>query len=632
MSDGGSITPPVLNQIQTTGNSAQGTITVKLLDIPDALLSGRQPPSTLTGKILQHLSEQNTVIATPHGKVTIQTTQPLKIPVGETVHLTLNTTNSPPNHASLEINKTPPPPQQREAATTVQTYTTYKPDISSNQLLQSQSKHPVLPTNAPDIQTLIPNKQNVSYTRLNTIESKPVLNAPPPDTSTAEPRIAKVSTPDIITGKVSTESRKSIPAPPLQNHASLQNKVPDPFVPTTTKTLPHTTPDRASANIPNNQATVITAPTPTRPKQPITTQSNNATTPTRHNITHIQITRIEITPAKPFLPPAPTNTTQPPQIPEGRAGEVRATVIGFTKEQNFPVLRIGAPTVQSPSPSHKNHITLQHSVRDLPVGARVTFTPTVRTQSPLQTASPQHITPAITAITSQHSAFFLTPENWPIMAELEQSLHQATPQLAHNFHAIIPNPSTPAQMNAASLFFLAAVRAGDVQGWIGEKAQNALKDIGKSEILNRLGNEFSSMMRLSNEPVSQEWKSLPLPIAWQDEIQKIVLHYRRENTPDNEDSIQNAGNTRFVMDLNLSQIGDIQIDGLFRDATQNEKKLDLIIRSEEHFSKAMQTQMKDLYTNAMENTGLIGSLSFQQKSEQWVNIAYDAPPEYEQSV
>ncbi len=631
MSDGGFIAPPVLSQIPTAEKSAHSVIAVKILEIPAALSNQNAPPS-LTGKILQHLSGNNAVITTHHGKITVKAPNIAKIPVGESIQLTINTTDTgtPTSNATLEINKNHVV-QPRETATAVLTTTTYKPDITTNQLLHGQPKHLVVQTSTQDLQNLVPGTNNTTLTQLRVPQNQLILNTPHISEYTAKTADAA---PLITTGKITPSPQQ----PNIQNtsagHNYISSQVNLTHQPAQTKPVTLTsisnTQNSLAANINTQQPIVHSHTIQASPDNILQTNRPPPPPQIKPNITQIQVTQVREQSAPPPLTQSPVTTTNQPlrTIPDGRAGEVRATVIGFTKEQHFPVLRIDTHTTQYTSPQRQQHITLQSTVRDLSSGTKITLIPTSppsASTAPTQSIAP--ITPP-----PPHSAFFLTPESWPVMAELEQSLHQIAPQIAQNFHAMIPTPSTPTQMNAASLFFLAAIRVGDMQGWIGEKAHNTLSNMGKTDVLNRAGNEFLTMMRMNNEPVSQEWKSLPLPIAWQDDIQKTVIHYRREDTSEHDESIQGGNKTRFIMDLNLSQIGDIQIDGLFSDAMNNNKSLDLIIRSEQHFSKAMQLQMKDLYTTAMEHSGLAGALSFQEKTEKWVNIAYDLRPEYEQNV
>lgn len=209
---------------------------------------------------------------------------------------------------------------------------------------------------------------------------------------------------------------------------------------------------------------------------------------------------------------------------------------------------------------------------------------------------------------------FLSPEIWPALDQIYQSLAAAAPQTASSLMNASPNPRNPAQMMPAALFFIAAIRAGDLQGWLGDRAVESLKSGGKAGLLSRLLQEGGALSRLASEPLSGDWRGMAFPLAWQNEIHKIALYYKRE---DREDSDNEAGGkgTRFIMDLSLSQIGRVQLDGYMRG-----KSFDLILRTDQAFSGAARVSMQTLYQDALEFEGLSGDLGFQNKPEQWVKI------------
>src|SRR5690606_20854458 len=106
----------------------------------------------------------------------------------------------------------------------------------------------------------------------------------------------------------------------------------------------------------------------------------------------------------------------------------------------------------------------------------------------------------------------LAPEPWPLMNDIHQALAQIMPQAAQALGNMTPAPNNPAQLGPAALFFLAAVRVGDLTQWLGGNAVDALRRGGKSGLLNRLSQEGSTLNRLAADPVSQDWRALSLPL------------------------------------------------------------------------------------------------------------------------
>lgn len=207
-----------------------------------------------------------------------------------------------------------------------------------------------------------------------------------------------------------------------------------------------------------------------------------------------------------------------------------------------------------------------------------------------------------------------TPGPWPIIDDIYETLVQAMPQAARAFINVTPSAANPGQIPPTALFFIAAVRGGDLTQWLGDRAVDAIRRAGKSGLLSRLNSEGSSLNKLSNDPVSQDWKGINLPLYHDGEMHKLALYYKHESQEQSNDN-KSGKQVRFLFDLSLDNMGKVQLDGLFR-----QKRLDLIVRSESAFSNSMQQQMRRSYVTALEQTHISGELSFQNKPEQWVTI------------
>lgn len=213
-------------------------------------------------------------------------------------------------------------------------------------------------------------------------------------------------------------------------------------------------------------------------------------------------------------------------------------------------------------------------------------------------------------------AAFLTPGPWPALEQIAQALAATgAPALAQVLSNLTPSPANPAQLTPAALFFIAAVRGGDLSGWLGDKTIEALRQAGRGGLVSRLAQEGGMLSRASAEPVSQDWRAIPLPLHWQGEFHRVALYYKRDGQDEQENDPQKSGQTRFVFDLNLSRMGKVQLDGLARGA-----RLDLILRTENPFSQAVQMDMRGVYATALRHAEMTGELSFQGNAAQWVTI------------
>ncbi len=311
-----------------------------------------------------------------------------------------------------------------------------------------------------------------------------------------------------------------------------------------------------------------------------------------------------------------------------RVGLASAVVEGFTQTHNLPVLRMLSPKSMS-----ERLYALDVPVQGLPMGCQleceINLLHTNIEKSVATTGAPDKPMPVMSA--SQ----FLMPGNWPVMEEIQQGLVQVSAQTAQAFNASLPSASAPAQLGASILFFVAAMHSGDIQSWFGEKAIDALKRSGKGSLLGKVSNELSGLSQINKEKVSGEWRALSIPLIWQNDVHKLVIYTNRgdSDTSDEDDNVGKGRKTRFVVDLSLSHIGPLQLDGLFSGSSgdasgETTGRLDLVLRTEQGFSKAMKQQMRGAYKNALDKTHITGELSFQDHTLDWVRITPGETAEY----
>lgn len=323
-----------------------------------------------------------------------------------------------------------------------------------------------------------------------------------------------------------------------------------------------------------------------------------------------QVTKIDAPiPELPFAgkEEAPQSITkEPPNIitHNQQAQQSVATLIAQTP-QSLPVFAAFPAITSSP----EGLFFIAHAPGDtLSIGTQITLAPSVIAGTTSSYAAAQ-IAPL--------PSYFLTPETWNLLEDIQQTLLQTAPSIAQSMTNVTPSPSNPAQMSNALLFFVAAIRSGDLSAWTGQKVIDALRDAGKSKSISRLGIEGDALSRLASEPISQDWRALSIPMAWQNEIHKIALYYKHD---DHDGDAEQEGQrpTRFIFDLKLDQMGSVQLDGWYKD-----KRLDLIVRTEHSFTKGAQQNMRKLYADGLRQTQIAGELTFQNQPETWVKITPD---------
>lgn len=308
------------------------------------------------------------------------------------------------------------------------------------------------------------------------------------------------------------------------------------------------------------------------------------------------------------------------------AAQPLLVTVSDTTLQNKPVISLP----MNNSGAIQNFV-MQASAANTPPGTQMTILPqpsTIQMQPATPTtagtsaqAIPQVITPPVTqpaqiaSIPAAWKSFMplMQPSPlWPVMDDIFQSFYQATPQAAQILGRIIPSPANGQSFGPAILLFAAALKSGELQAWIGDKKLEMLQKLGKGDLVSRLSGETSSLSQ-NTDAASSDWKSYPIPLLYQNEISKVLFHVRRE--PDEEGKQQEKGATRFVMDVSLTRMGDVQLDALVRG-----NRVDLMVRTELPVSLSMQDAMRTAYAKALDNTNIFGDIGFQSDVKNFISV------------
>ncbi len=205
---------------------------------------------------------------------------------------------------------------------------------------------------------------------------------------------------------------------------------------------------------------------------------------------------------------------------------------------------------------------------------------------------------------------------WGNLRELVTALAQNNMEIAQNFlQSKIPSPAQ--SMAGATLFFLSAMKSGKLEQWLGAPALGALKKGGKHEIIERMIEDLSEASKVASDKSAGEWKAWPLPIHCGQAFDMLRLYVRQsgEDGSDSTDPNASKKKTRFVITMNMSHLGPIQMEGLART-----KQLDLIIRSEKKLPDALPASIRSSYAQSMEAVELAGTITFKTGRENWVII------------
>ena len=202
---------------------------------------------------------------------------------------------------------------------------------------------------------------------------------------------------------------------------------------------------------------------------------------------------------------------------------------------------------------------------------------------------------------------------WPTLEQAFQTLEEISPNSAQKLiHSIIPRPG--GSLTSSMIFFLSALKGGELPSWFGEKTLRLIER-NQPNIVSRIREDFTTLTRIAEEPAQGDWRVALIPINSGDGIQQIRLLFRQN---DDETDADATSGTRFIIDVKLSRFGRLQMDGLVRNKG---KSLDLILRSDTHLADTIQNNIRTIFREAANLSGLKGGVSFQAAPANFINIS-----------
>ncbi len=210
-------------------------------------------------------------------------------------------------------------------------------------------------------------------------------------------------------------------------------------------------------------------------------------------------------------------------------------------------------------------------------------------------------------------------QNWQSLSHIISVMPVANGQtIAHSLNNRVPNAQNPTQMASTMIFFMAAMGAKNpAKAWLGPDMTQQLEKQGQGKLLAMLDHDMRRIFRLGAETPVNEWRPSLIPMQVGGEasavpllIKQVMEDAQDEGSKSGED--QNDGKiaaTRFIVELSLSQFGQVQVDGLLK-----KTQLNIIIRSKINLPSHMTVKMSNIFTTALEISGYTGDLQFRGQS------------------
>lgn len=211
----------------------------------------------------------------------------------------------------------------------------------------------------------------------------------------------------------------------------------------------------------------------------------------------------------------------------------------------------------------------------------------------------------------------INAKTWDGLGDALKALIGADPgRLTHLAQTALPQPG--GKMSAQMLFFLSALKGGDIKGLLGDSAMRVI-DKERPGLLSRLSTDFQTMARLADEPQQGDWRLALIPLWTGEHLEQLRFFWRKNESEEDEEA---ADDTRFVFDLDFSQLGHMQIDGLVK---AKRKHLDLIIRTDQPLPPEMRAGIAEIFEDARDTIGLGGQVAFQAAPGNFVTVPSTDP-------
>jgi hypothetical protein len=246
---------------------------------------------------------------------------------------------------------------------------------------------------------------------------------------------------------------------------------------------------------------------------------------------------------------------------------------------------------------------IQLNVRaNLPVGTTVTLEIVDQQPPPpgLRAFSPPMPAPALMPLVANTAG-------WPTLSEAVQMLQRSDPMAAAQLANAIPDGGPRTAL--AVISFVQAMRTGESRQWPGDSTLRALERAGPrgAHLASQLAAEVSDMSRHVREAPG-DWRAFVLPWHNGDRVERVRMVIQESDPDEEARKKRGGGGTRFLVDLDLSRLGPLQLDGMFRKETRG---FDMMVRTRAPLPETMRRDLAGLFANSNAAMNLTGTLGFQ---------------------
>lgn len=339
-------------------------------------------------------------------------------------------------------------------------------------------------------------------------------------------------------------------------------------------------------------------------------------------ITPIAATPEKITPkteAKKNTAASIATTTAPKDKPEGKRPLISAIVIDPGKNLQHSTPFKTTPATSRNAIEHNVYLTTPTSViklsspQPLIPGTVISFSLSENEQTTATTpvtttvTPPQPITPEF-----QQQLVEELIENWAALSlALSGLISKGETSAAQILSSRLPSPQNPAQMTSSMVFFLAAMGAPNpAETWLGKQVTDRMRQSGLEKLIKNLNEDMGRISRITADAPPGDWRPHLIPFQNGNDVNALPMLIRhihedehKEKKDQDSDEEPKIKATRFILELSLSQMGNIMIDGMLRG-----RRLDIIVKSQNTVAERLKQKLTQIYQTSLESNGFDGDL------------------------
>jgi hypothetical protein len=173
--------------------------------------------------------------------------------------------------------------------------------------------------------------------------------------------------------------------------------------------------------------------------------------------------------------------------------------------------------------------------------------------------------------------------------------------------AVVPTPGP--LLGAQIAYFVNAVQAGDIKSWLGDNPRTILERTARGRAaLQSATKEFGKAEEAGPSAAPGGWRGMTIPMLNGGIVEPVRLYLHGTNPDEGGDGKEgkSGDEQRFLIDIELTQLGRFQIDGFVRS-----DRLDLMIRTPAPLDQELKVGIEQIFMSGTAARGLAGLVVFQ---------------------